>query len=355
MNIAHAKIFSYALPLWWPLPPAAGGAPERRGWLLQVTADGGAVDYGDIAPLPGFSRETPKEARAQLEAIAELLPAVNPWPDAPSALLERTARELPRACAASVRFGVETALLNLLATIRGTPWHRELGRSWQPLVAVNALAGGAERDVARAAQQAVADGFRCLKLKVGHLSVAAATATVRQAQAAADGKLALRVDANRGWSLDEALAFAAGAADAGIEYVEEPVARAEDLAAFRAAAGLRVAIDESLSLSPPPAADVWIIKPTLRGGVAATLALANAARAAGVMPVISSAFETGVGLCALFQLAALTHDAGTPAGLGTGAWFARDVLAQPLRVVNGTVDVDRDIAFPTRLVDALSS
>lgn len=367
MKVLRAEIIPYGLQLNIALPGTAesgsaqprppgstkNGGQTRRGWLLQLTTEDGAIDYGEVAPLAGFSREAPDEACAQLEAVAVLLPEINPWPDAPADMLMRVAKELPRACAASVRFGVETALLNVLAGRRKTPWHQELGRPWRARVAVNALVSGDEAMLAEGARRAVAEGFGCLKVKVGGLAAEAASVAVRAVRAAAGDALGLRVDVNRAWTLAEALAFAAGVQGCGIEYVEEPVADVEDLAAFRAQSGLRVAVDESLNAAVVPGADFWILKPTLRGGIAATLALADGARHAGAVPVISSAFESGVGMRALFQLAAITHDATTAAGLGTGAWFAGDVLAEPLRISEGGCDVEGGIVFPTRLAKGI--
>ena len=348
VNIVHARTRTYSLPLRQALPPLAGGARARQGWLLQLVTDDQHVDYGEIAPLPGLSRESPPEIHAQLDAVAELLPAVNPWPSTPLDVLTRVTRELPRTCAASVRFGVEMALLNVLAARRGSPWHHELDRPWHPTIAVNALVSGSEAEQRSAVQLAVDAGYTCLKLKVGHLSAPAAIKHVCEVGERAGSKVALRVDVNRAWALSDALAFAAGCRHCAIAYVEEPVENPEDLATFRKDSGLRVAVDESLVTPNPPPADVWIVKPTLRGGIAATLVLA--ARAAGVELVISSAFESGVGLRALCQLAALTHATETvAAGVGTGDWFVRDVLADPLAITHGVCHVDRDIRFPTRL------
>ncbi|MCE9616469.1 MAG: o-succinylbenzoate synthase [Lentisphaerae bacterium] len=356
MNITRATLIPYALPLARALPSQAGAGRERRGLLLSLETDRGEHDYGDVAPLPGFSHETLAVARGQAEELAARLPALNPWPDQAPAALARVARE---ALHPSVRFGLETALLNLIATHTRAPWHHQLDQPWRARVTVNALAAGSTAEILQAARQAVLDGFACLKIKVGQQPVPEVVALVQQLQAEFGSRLMLRLDANRAWSLDAALAVAEGIRGCSIEYLEEPLQRATDVPAFRARSGLPVALDESLSAGDRsrrarasgllPAADVWIIKPTLRGGVAATLELATAARRAGALPVISSAFESGVGLRALFQLAALTHGADRAAGLGTGIWFERDLIGAPLLLVNGSLDVDQAIRFPTEL------
>ena len=58
--------------------------------------------------------------------------------------------------------------------------------------------------------------------------------------------------------------------------------------------------------------------------------------------VVSSVFESGVGMRHLVALAAALGDA--PAGLDTYRWLAADVLARPLAVGGPTVDVAEALA-----------
>ena len=83
-------------------------------------------------------------------------------------------------------------------------------------------------------------------------------------------------------------------------------------------------------------ASAAVLKPTLLGGVGATIRRAAEARSVGVRPVLSAAFESGVGLRGVAALAAATG--AEPAGLDTYRWLAADVLG-PLPFDRPRVDV----------------
>lgn len=234
--------------------------------------------------------------------------------------------------------------MQVLSAHGAAPWWQRLGRPWQSQVRVNALVPRVDEAGRATLRQAVADGYTCVKIKVGLGPVAEEVQALRDWLRELDPQVRVRFDANRAWSLDEALAFASQLGGERVDYLEDPVRDPADLRAFCSRAAMPLALDESLDrLSEADAAALgavaWVIKPTLRGGIGATLRLAEAARAAGVRPVISSAFESGVGLRILAQLAAVVQDADEAAGLDTGGWFEQDLLADPLRVEQGRVQV----------------
>src|SRR5699024_8272098 len=129
----------------------------------------------------------------------------------------------------------------------------------------------------------------------------------------------IRIDANGGWSVDEALrrlpvldraagGDGRGGVVAGLEYVEQPVMPVEDLARVRRAQQVRVAADESIRRADDPlrvveleAADVVVLKVQPLGGVRACLELAERV---GLPVVVSSALESSIGIAAGVALAA---------------------------------------------------
>ena len=150
--------------------------------------------------------------------------------------------------------------------------------------------------------------------------------------------VALRLDANRAWAWDQAVAFADGVAGVALDYVEEPLAAPERLPELWHDTGLPLAVDESVQEGAKVRgwATAAVLKPTLVGGLAATLRIAARARAVGVRAVLSASFESGVGLRGVAALAAATG--AEPAGLDTYRWLAADVLP-PLPFGRARVDV----------------
>ena len=111
--------------------------------------------------------------------------------------------------------------------------------------------GDTPESAAREAAALVKQGYRCLKIKVARGSGAAGAAAdadrVEAIREAVGPDVALRCDANRGWSLNDALAFGLRAMRFDLQYVEEPVQDIEsDLAAFHCTTGVPVALDESV-------------------------------------------------------------------------------------------------------------
>ncbi|MGE2733770.1 o-succinylbenzoate synthase [Mycolicibacterium vaccae] len=167
----------------------------------------------------------------------------------------------------------------------------------------------------------------------------------------------VRVDANGGWSVAEAIT-AAHALTAGgpLEYIEQPCRTVAELAEVRRSVDVAIAADESIRKASDPlhvvrsgAADVAVLKVAPLGGVAAMLAIAAEI---DIPIVVSSALDSavgiGTGLVAAGALPQLTH----ACGLGTGSLFVEDV-AEPPAAVDGCLPVATVTPDPARL-DALA-
>lgn len=157
----------------------------------------------------------------------------------------------------------------------------------------------------------------------------------------------VRVDANGGWTVDEAVAaLTALTADGPLEYAEQPCATVAELVELRRRApGVRVAADESIRRAEDPmkvvragGADIAVLKVAPLGGMRAVLELAGELGEYGVPVVVSSALDSAVGISAGLAAAAALPHLEFACGLGTGALFVRDVAPAP-EVVDGTYPV----------------
>ena len=155
----------------------------------------------------------------------------------------------------------------------------------------------------------------------------------------------IRVDVNGAWSVDEAVRRIRALARYELEYVEQPVATLEEMAALRKRVDVPLAADESVRTARDPlqvegveAADVLVLKVQPLGGVWSCL---RTAEAAGLPAVVSSALETSIGIAAGLALAAALPELPYACGLGTVALLAGDVVADPLVPVDGVIEVRR--------------
>lgn len=165
----------------------------------------------------------------------------------------------------------------------------------------------------------------------------------------------VRIDVNGLWDVDTALRRlpALARAAGGLEYVEQPVARVEDLAVVRRRQHVPVAADESIRRAADPyrvrdleAADVAVLKVQPLGGVRACLRIAEDI---GLPVVVSSALETSVGIAAGVALAAALPELSHACGLATVSLLTDDLAVQPLLPVAGALPVARPAVDPAAL------
>lgn len=169
-----------------------------------------------------------------------------------------------------------------------------------------------------------------------------------------DGRV--RIDANGAWSIDEAVRNLKELARFDLEYVEQPCASVQDLAAVRRRTEVLVAADESIRRAEDPllvrkleAADIAVLKVQPIGGVRACLDIAEQI---GLPVVVSSALETSVGIAAGVALAAALPELPYACGLATVSMFTADVVREPLMPVNGLLPVTRPEPDPDLLAAA---
>ena len=335
MKLTAYDIYRFRLPLARPLRLKEGTVAFREGSLVRLRAADGQAGWGEVAPLPGFSAETLVAAEADLARVINTL-GREVWPDEPAALLRALGvwmdvlDSLP-----SVRFGLELAMMNLSAASRGEHLPSALSHRARSSIPVNALIMD-DADLEAETDRVQAGGYGVIKLKVGRRPVARDVERVLRVRARLGPDVSLRLDANRAWDPPTARAFADGVCGARVVYVEEPLVDPAGLGDLAARTGLPVALDETMPGLDPKAlsehryARAVVLKPTLCGGLTKTLRLAAAATALGMTPVLSSAFESGVGTLGVAALAACAGSEETAAGLDTYRRFREDVLELPL-------------------------
>lgn len=338
MLVRSAHCYRYTVPLTVPLQLGGQTIEERRGVLLSLEGVDGRRGWGEAAPLPGFSDETTEEASEELSRLAASLPGteIPTWEDEPNAGGPET--HMP-----SVQFALDSARLELAAQFEGRSVAEVLGSSSQ-VVRLNALITDDVRNVEPAVEKCRAAGFEAVKMKVGRRSIAEDVTRVRTARRVLSNAVSLRLDANRAWTFEQAVAFVDGVRDVQLTYIEEPLRNPDRLSELVETTGVPVALDETTREMDQDALDgasiaAVVLKPTLLGGVRTVCRWARQACAENVVPVMSASYESGVGVRMLVSLAAAWATA--PAGFSTYARLETDVLHPRLPVDGPTVEVDR--------------
>ncbi|WP_084352390.1 o-succinylbenzoate synthase [Millisia brevis] len=169
----------------------------------------------------------------------------------------------------------------------------------------------------------------------------------------------VRVDANAGWSLEEATTALTALTRTGpLEYAEQPCASVEDLVRLRRALPeVPIAADESIRKADDPlrvaragAADVAVLKVAPLGGPRAVLRIADELAQLGVTVVLSSALDSAVGIAVAAGVAAALPIEPAACGLGTGRLFRADVV-DDRAPIGGALTVGAVVPDPARLAE----
>lgn len=319
---------------WTPLRTSYGEVASRD--LFAVELDGGGViGVGEAAPLEAYDG-VPAAAVAQaLAQYAELLREFTA--DAPGHLVLdacRGAAELPEALAA-----IDMALWDRAGKRSGRPVAALLRDDHLDSVTVNATIGALDRaGAAAAAARAAADGFSCVKVKVGTGDDAGRVAAVRAALGPA---VALRLDANGAWDVETAVRMIGVLAPAGLELVEEPVHGLAAMGEVRARVATRVSIDETADepgALTAAVADAVCLKIGRCGGISGLLAQAALVRATGADVYVASSMDGPRGIAAAVHAAAALR-IDLACGLATLEHLEEVEEPEALRVLDGAIRV----------------
>lgn len=344
MKITSFRVYKYALALNQPLTVHGVKLIKRDGFLIHLKSERDTEGFGEIIPLPGRSEESPHEVQEQIRELKNVLTGrevlagvekldgkmrswfseMNLWP--------------------SVQFGIEMAVLNLVANTRHSPLFNTLtGAGHHDYTRVNALLDGTLEEVQKQAKRLREEGFTEMKLKVRG-SIAESADKVRAVNEVLQGEVLLHLDANQAWELDEAVRFGREIECSSVSYIEEPLKHVYQTPEFYQETMIPVALDESLlklsfeEFKGMDGVDVIIVKPTVLGGIEKAWQYMQQAHALGLAAVVSSSLESGVGLLTLANLAGCAAR-DQSAGLDTQKLFAQDLLKERPLIKNGKIDI----------------
>jgi o-succinylbenzoate synthase len=312
-----------------PLQTSYGALCARELLVVALTDEDGVTGYGEAAPLEPYDGISLGRARKALESYTAVLAASRRLNGAQLIDACRRADDLPAALAA-----IDLALWDRGGRISDRPIASMITDTPAPDVPVNATLSAVDRaGVAAQAAAAAAQGFGCIKLKVGLGDDAERVAAAR---VAAGPAVALRLDANGAWDVEQAVRTIEALAPAGLELVEEPVHGLRDVREVRERVAVRIAIDETAAehgALGAGVADAVCLKISRCGGISGLIAAATLVRASGAEAYVSSSLDGPLGIAAgVHAAAALASRGPVPhCGLATLELFAGTENQLPAR------------------------
>lgn len=319
-------------------------ACPRSGLLIHLVDEKGSSGWGDIAPFSHPSHGVKSWANPQNEALEAAFAQIGQKREAiirvdwtlKNWLKELTGLNLLPA----VAFGLESALLSLLNPLA------------EHVLEVSALLMGTPQEILKQAKLRYEEGYQSAKLKIGHLTFQEAADLVYVLK----DQFRLRIDVNRAWKTADCLRFFSQFALDAFDYVEEPFQNPHDLSLFSHPLALDESFMKDLSLQQVeslPKVRAVVYKPAVHGGIANCLPLKAWAAERNISLVLSSSFESDLGLA---HIASMAHrlSLDTPVGMGTYHYLQDYLCAVPLRFSNSSVYIPSQIAPKNLQHEALS-
>lgn len=310
------RIFRWRLELNNPFRIAHGSCSHRESVFLRID-QGGASGMGEapIVPYYGISTDQVEADLAQGMDSADTMTAVELARGLPAGA---DLVHVPQFAGLQFEYPVsrsafQGALLSLRANYLGTDLPAVLGIGAAAAAAAvppSSFTVAYHDDPAEMLRIAKASGFRCLKVKAGIPGDIDRITYLREHLP----EVIIRVDANQGWSMEEAPGKLADLEKLGIELVEEPVAGSPaDFELLAHSCSLPIILDESardaeqvrrFAKEAPSVAGI-VVKTAKNGGALASLALARTALGEGMRVMVSCMVETSLGVSAALAIAPL--------------------------------------------------
>lgn len=330
-----ASYKKYILNFKRPSGTSRGILTEKETWFL-ILEENGKTGIGECGILRTLSIDDRPDYEEKLKWVCEniYLGKDKLW----DALIE-----FP-----SIQFGVEMAFLSLASK---TPF--ELFPSafteGKESMEINGLVWmGEQAYMKQQIEEKLAQGFRCIKLKIGAIDFEKELELLRFIRQNFDeNTIEIRVDANGAFGLNEALNKLIQLSDYKLHSIEQPIRKnnTDNMSELCINTPFPIALDEELigvfgiknkeQLLTKIQPQYIILKPSLVGGFKGTLEWISLAEKLNIGWWITSALESNVGLNAITQFT-FTLNNSMPQGLGTGGLYTNNFDC-PLYIENGRI------------------
>lgn len=332
----HIEISERTLHFKQPAGTSRGVYTTRLSYYLTITDDDrpGIKGVGECATLPDLSCDAVPE---YFKILSDICRMVEQTGNIPYEML----RPYP-----SILFGLETAFAQLEANGSTRLYDTPFGRGEEGIIINGLVWMGTFEEMYSRLEAKLKAGFHCVKLKIGAIDFNKELDLIKHIREAFDkNTIELRVDANGGFTPENAMARLEALAQYDIHSIEQPIKQHQwgEMARLCKETPLPIALDEELIgvnvrsmkeyLLDTIRPQYIILKPSLHGGMYGCNEWIQMAKERGIGSWITSALESNVGLNAIAHYCAQTYGPAVsmPQGLGTGQLFT-DNIEMPLMI-----------------------
>ncbi len=308
LKITDVEIFLFDIPITSPFRIAIGTMTAANDLLIRIRTDQGLVGLGEACPFPPITGETQATNAAAAVSMRDMIVGKDPL--AIDALLREIGPIVHANPSAVAAF--DMALFDILGKVAGLPLFRLLGGTKNVFETdITTSLDTLEKMTAEA--KGYADkGYKTLKVKVG-LDPDEDYSHIAAIRAAVGPKVTIRIDANQGWTVPQAIYALRKMAPLAIEFCEQPVLASDTagLRAVRSQSPIAIMADEALfgpsdaiKLIRAEACDTFNIKVMKAGGLLNSIRIAHIADAANIRCMVGCMLESKLALTAAAHVVA---------------------------------------------------
>jgi len=343
MKISAIRWQDFSLPLTRSYESSEERGNTKFGLLLALQEQSGKVGFGESSPIGLGNKSSISAVAKEFENLGPSLLNMEI-----NGLEDIFLRDVD-AISPCVRFGIETALLDLWGKITGSTAANIIGiKETKPIPCNAIIATNNVKGAVKEAVKAISFGFTSLKLKVGQGSEYSDEVLVSSVREAIGPKIKLRIDANQAWTVKQAIRRIQKLEKYTLEYVEQPSAKdnLRSMKEISESVEVKIAADESLGslrdledIVNTNAADILIVKPSRIGGFSKTLEVISEGIRSNKSIVVTTSLDSSLGISASVTLASsiLTHSFAH--GLSTGLMLKKDLTQDVCVPKDGFISV----------------
>lgn len=301
MKITHTDIYRFSIPME-PFVIATGTMYFAQNVLIRVHTDEGINGVGECSAFPMIVGETQETCLAMARDFAAIWKGKNPLE------IEERMQDLHNYTAhnGTVKSAFDMALYDIASKASAQPLYKFLGGRKRIVESDMTIGIASSAEMAESAIKYKNDGATILKVKLGKNAIEDIE-RMKRIRAAVGPDVGLRIDANQGWSFEDAKMALNGMKDINIEFCEQPMRTWFDdlLPDLIASSPIKIMADESCynhhdarKLIKHHATDYINIKFSKSGGILEALKIQSTAEDAGIKCMIGSMLESRLALSA---------------------------------------------------------
>ena len=310
MKIVKTEIYLYKIPME-PFTIATGTMEYAQNVLIKIHTDEGIIGWGECSAFPMIVGETQQSCYLLAKDFAAF------WKGKDPLAIEERLKELDQIIAGNytAKSAFDLALYDIAAQAANQPLYAFLGGQQKPIESDLTIGIGTPEDMAKQAVAFVAKGVTMIKVKLGK-QPADDIERIKQIRSAIGEKTILRIDANQGWSKEEALPVLTALSEYDIQFCEQPMHKYYDdyLPALCAASPIKIMADESVfthhearKLIQQKACHYINIKFSKSGGIHEAIKIHDIGKANGIACMMGGMLESRLALSAKVHFA-MAHD-----------------------------------------------